>query len=141
MLFDRTETADAQAAEVSDSAVGVNFLFDYDENSYVMDAGSPVQVTGRQAVQAWLEYVVRTARGRYAIHPTDFGARLQDMVGLKAPKGYDLSEFNRQLLETARYLPAIQDISRAVYDGKTIQCTVTLASSAGETTEVITIEP
>lgn len=141
MLFDRTEKTDAQAAEVSDSAVGVNFLFDYDAKAYVMEAGSPVQVTDRQAVQAWLEYVVRTARGRYAIHPTDFGARLQDMVGLKAPKGFDLSEFNRQLRETVRYLPAIQDISRAVYDGKTIQCTVTLASSAGETTEVITIEP
>ena len=141
MLFDRTETADAQAAEVSDSAVGVNFLFDYDAGAYVMEAGSPVQVTGRQAVQAWLEYVVRTARGRYAIHPTDFGARIQDMVGLKAPKGYDLSEFNRQLQETIRYLPAIQGISRPSFDGKSIQCTVTLASSTGETTEVMRIEP
>lgn len=138
MLFDRTETADAQAAEVSDSEVGVNFLFDYDAKAYVMEAGSPVQVTGRQAVEAWLEYVVRTARGRYAIHPADFGARLQDMVGLKAPKGFDLSEFNRQLQESIRYLPAIQSISRATYDGKTIQCTVTLA---GDTTEVIAFEP
>lgn len=141
MLFDRTETVEAQAAEVSDSAVGVNFLFDYDAGAYVMEAGSPVQVTGRQAVQAWMEYVVRTARGRYAIHPTDFGARLQDMVGLKAPKGYDLSEFNRQLQETIRYLPAIQSISRPTYDGKYIQCTVTMESSTGETTEVMQIEP
>lgn len=141
MLFDRTETADAQAAAVSDSAVGVNFMFDYDKMAYAMEAGSPVQVTGRQAVQAWLEYVVRTARGRYAIHPTDFGARIQDMVGLKAPKGYDLSEFNRQLQETIRYLPAIQGISRPSFDGKSIQCTVTLASSTGETTEVMRIEP
>lgn len=141
MLFDRTETADAQAAEVSDSEVGVNFLFDYDAKAYVMEAGSPVQVTGRRAVQAWLEYVVRTARGRYAIYPTDFGARLQDMVGLKAPKGYDLSEFNRQLQETVRYLPAIQSISRPTYDGKSIQCTVTMESSTGETTEVMQIEP
>lgn len=138
MLFDRTETADAQTAEVSDSEVGVNFLFDYDANAYVMEAGSPVQVTGRQAVQAWLEYVVRTARGRYAIHPTDFGARLQDMVGLKAPKGFDLSEFNRQLQDSIRYLPAIQSVSRPTYDGKSIQCTVTLAD---DTTEVMQFEP
>ena len=141
MLFDRTETADAQAAEVSDSEVGVNFLFDYDAGAYVMEAGSPVHVTGRQAVQAWLNYVVRTARGRYAIHPTDFGARIQDMAGLKAPKGYDLSEFNRQLQETVRYLPAIQSISRPTYDGKSIQCTVTMETSTGETTEVMQIEP
>lgn len=138
MLFDRTETADAQAAEVSDSEVGVNFLFNYDANAYVMEAGSPVQVTGRRAVQAWLNYVVRTARGRYAIHPTDFGARIQDMVGLKAPKGFDLSEFNRQLQDSIRYLPAIQSVSRPVFDGKSIQCTVTLAD---DTTEVMQIEP
>lgn len=138
MLFDRTETADAQTADVSDSAVGVNFLFDYDAKAYVMEAGSPVQVTGRQAVQAWLNYVVRTARGRYDIHPTDFGARLQDMVGLKAPRGFDLSEFNRQIQDSIRYLPAIQSVSRPTYDGGSIQCTVTLAD---DTTEVMQIEP
>ena len=138
MLFDRTETADAQAADVSNSEVGVNFLFDYDANAYVMEAGSPVQVTGRLAVQAWLEYVVRTARGRYAIHPTDFGARIQDMVGMKAPRGFDLSEFNRQLQDSIRYLPAIQSVSRPTYDGKSVQCTVTLSD---DTTEVMQIEP
>lgn len=138
MLFDRTETTEAQDTEPDESKIGINFLFDYDKKAYVMEAGSPVQVTGRQAVQAWLEYVVRTARGRCAIHPTDFGARLQDMVGLKAPKGFDLSEFNRQLQESIRYLPAIQSVSRPVFDGKSIQCTVTLAD---DTTEVIELEP
>ena len=141
MLFDRTETASGQETEQDGSKIGINFLFDYKKKAYVMEAGTPVQVTDRRAVQAWLEYVVRTARGRYAIHPTDFGARLQDMVGLKAPKGYDLSEFNRQLQETIRYLPAIQSISRPTYDGKYIQCTVTMESSTGETTEVMQIEP
>lgn len=138
MLFDRTETTEAQDTEPDESKIGINFLFDYDKKAYVMEAGSPVQVTGRRAVQSWQEYVVRTARGRYAIHPTDFGARIQDMVGLKAPKGYDLSEFNRQLQESIRYLPAIQSVSRPAFDGKSIQCTVTLAD---ETTEVIELEP
>lgn len=138
MLFDRTETAAGQDTEPDESKIGINFLFNYDKKAYVMEAGSPVQVTGRQAVQAWLEYVVRTARGRYAIHPTDFGARLQDMVGLKAPKGFDLSEFNRQLQDSIRYLPAIQSVSRPTYDVKSIQCTVTLAD---DTTEVMQFEP
>ena len=141
MLFDKNETVETETAQGSDAVVMAGFRFDYKTNSYVMEAGTPVEVTGKEAVKAWLEQVIRTAQGRYDIYPSDFGARLQDLVGRKAPKGFDLSEFNRQLRETARYLPAIQDISRAVYDGETIQCTVTLASSTGETTEVITIEP
>lgn len=141
MLFDKTETVETETAQGSDAVVMAGFRFDYKTNSYVMEAGTPVEVTGKEAVKAWLEQVIRTAQGRYDIYPSDFGARLQDLVGRKAPKGFDLSEFNRQLRETARYLPAIHDISRAVYDGETIQCTVTLASSTGETTEVITIEP
>ena len=141
MLFDKNETVETETAQGSDAVVMAGFRFDYKTNSYVMEAGTPVEVTGKEAVKAWLEQVIRTAQGRYDIYPSDFGARLQDLVGRKAPKGFDLSEFNRQLRETARYLPAIQDISRADYDGETIQCTVTLASSTGETTEVITIEP
>lgn len=138
MLFDRTETDSGQETEQDGSKIGINFLFDYNKRAYVMEAGTPVKVTGRRAVQAWLEYVVRTARSRYAIHPTDFGARLQDMAGLKAPNGFDLSEFNRQLQDSIRYIPAIQSVSRPTYDGKSIQCTVTLAD---DTTEVMQIEP
>lgn len=141
MLFDKTEAVGTESVQASKVIVMAGFRFDYETNSYMMEAGSPVEVTGKEAVKAWLEQVIRTAQGRYDIYPSDFGARLQDLVGRKAPKGFDLSEFNRQLRETARYLPAIHDISRAVYDGETIQCTVTLASSTGETTEVITIEP
>ena len=38
-------------------------------------------------------------------------------------------------------LPAIREISDVTYDGDTIQCTVLLETEAGETQEVIEIEP
>lgn len=141
MLFDKNETVETETAQGSDAVVMAGFRFDYKTNSYVMEAGTPVEVTGKEAVKAWLEQVIRTAQGRYDIYPSDFGARLQDLVGRKIPKGLELSEFNRQLKETARYLPAIREVSRATYDGEAIQCTVTMETVTGETEEVVTIEP
>lgn len=144
MLFEPIKQTDETYESLPDTAVMTGFRFDYSRNAYVINAGTPEEVTGVEAVKAWLELVVRTARGRYAIYPADFGARAQDLIGKKIPsppKGLDLSELRRHLVESARYLPAIQEISQMTYDGGKIHCTVTLETEAGRTQEVIDIEP
>lgn len=137
MLFDTT--APAAVAQEAAERVGVGFVFDYETNTYLMNGGTPQEVAGTPAVQAWLRYVVRVQPGRYAIHPEDFGADIKSLIGQKMPKGMDLSEFNRELQSTARYLPVIRQVSQAAYQDGAIQCEVTLYDK-NETEEVITIE-
>lgn len=141
MLFDAEPVQEETYTGLPETAVMVGFRFDWKENRFMMAAGTPVEVTGTEAVKAWLELVIRIRRGRYAIYPADFGAPVQELMGHRYPKGFDLSELRRQLSETAKQLPAIREISDVTYDGDTIQCTVLLETEAGETQEVIEIEP
>lgn len=143
MLFEPIPATEEEQ-ETPETAVMAGFRFDYKNNAFVMDAGSPAEVTGVEAVKEWIQLVVRTAQKRYAIYPSNFGARAQDLVGKKipsAPKGLDLSELRRHLLESAKYLPAIKDISKLAYKGEKILCTVILETEAIRTQEVITVEP
>lgn len=137
MLFDAALAQAAETATARDEAeMGVAFAFDWQEGRYMMDAGSPVEVTGNKAVQEWMQQVLRTKRERYAIYPTDFGAPAQDLIGQKYPKGFLLSELRRQLSESAAYCPAIQGISQLDSERDTITGTFTLETPAGETQEV-----
>lgn len=143
MLFDALEAETFAAAQPRDPReMGVTFLFDWDNHRYYMESGSPVEVTGDQAVQAWLQQVLRTKQRRYAIYPVDFGALLQDLIGYKAPNGFLLSELRRQLLDSAEYCAAIQTIGTLDWntDG-TITGDITLEDPSGESTEVIQYVP
>lgn len=140
MLFD-TLAAAQTAAEAAQEAVGVAFPFDWEQDAYPMEAGSPAEVTGVEAVKTWFQLVLRTRRGRYAIYPADFGCSTLDLIGKKMPRGYRLSELRRELAESAVYCPVIRDISTLVYNGTAIECTVTLDMDGTEQTEVIEIEP
>ena len=143
MLFDALEAETFAAAQPRDPReMGVTFLFDWDNHRYYMESGSPVEVTGDQAVQAWLQQVLRTKQRRYAIYPVDFGALLQDLIGYKAPNGFLLSELRRQLLDSAGHCAAIQDGKLEWNrDDGTITGDLTLEDPSGEHTEVITYVP
>lgn len=143
MLFEPIPATEEEQ-EIPETAVMAGFRFDYKNNAFVMDAGSPAEVTGVEAVKEWIQLVVRTAQKRYAIYPSNFGARAQDLVGKKVggtPKGLDLSELRRQLLESSKHLKAIRGISRMTYEDGAIHCTVELETEVGFAQEVIIIEP
>lgn len=141
MLFDTNQAMGKESSAKPGAAIGTGFLFDWEHGLYFMEAGSPVEVAGTEAVKEWVRQVLRTRRERYAIYPADFGAPAQALVGQKAPKGFDLSELRRQLMESAAYNPAIREIGAMAYDGKTITCTITLGTDSGDMQEVIDIEP
>lgn len=143
MLFEPLPVTEEEQ-KIPETSVMTGFRFDYKQNAYVINAGTPEEVTGVEAVKAWIELVVHTARGRYAIYPSDFGARAQDLIGKKIPsppKGLDLSELRRQLLESSKHLKAIREISRMTYEDSAIHCTVELETEVGFAQEVIVIEP
>ena len=137
MLFN-TETTEA-VQTVDEPLVSVAFPFDWEAGVFPLSTGSPVAVPGTAAIQAWVQLVVRTPPGRYAIYPTDFGADLTDLRQRKAPRGLALSELRRQLQASAAYCPGIRDVGPLTYDGTTISGDILLETEAGTATEVIEI--
>ena len=108
------------------TVMGRGLVFDWAKKRYVMENGGPVECIGAEAVKAWIEQVVRTRVGKYPVHPTDYGCSALDLIGQKIPKGYALSEIRRELLSSAAYCRAIDELSELIYDGERIDCTVKL---------------
>ena len=105
MLFDKETAATTGQAARPEAVLGTGFWFDWTEQHYLMDAGSPVEVTGTGALKAWVNLVVRTKRDRYPIYPLDFGAPAQELIGRKYPKGYKLSGAQAAVFGKRRLLP------------------------------------
>ena len=139
MLFDNQSVVYneeySDASERPEEVVGRNLVFDWTENHFEMEDGSPVMVTKVDAVKEWLELVVRTRQGRYPIYPADFGGDAMEIIGKKIPKGYNLSEFKRKMLETIEYNPGVDDAEGFNYDGEKIRFTVLLADGTEEVSE------
>lgn len=129
MLFDAldrvTETVTPDP-EREPAVMGRGLVFDWASGRYRMENGGPVECTGAEAVKAWLEQVIRTRVGKYAVHPTDYGCSALELIGQKIPRGYALSEIRAELLSSAAYCRAIEELSELVYDGEKINCTVKL---------------
>lgn len=142
MLFDQVAQEQEEiTATRPETEIGMGFAFDWDTQRLQMQEGTPVLVYGIAAIKEWVQLVVRTRRGRSPIYPEDFGAPVQDLVGRKAPRGYDLSELRRCLTESAAYNPGIREIGQMSYDGTVINCPITLEDNEDGTTEVIQIVP
>lgn len=142
MLFDAVaQEQEAMTATRPETEIGMGFAFDWQNQRLKMQDGTPVLVYGVAAIKEWVQLVVRTRQGRYSIYPADFGAPVQDLIGQKAPKGYDLSELRRHLSESAAYNPGIRDVGQMRWDGATIQCTLTLEDNDDGITEVVQIVP
>lgn len=108
------------------TVMGRGLVFDWAAGRYLMENGSPAECVGSEAVKAWIEQVIRTRVGKYPVHPTDYGCSALDLIGQKIPKGYALSEIRRELLSSAAYCRAIDELSELIYDGEKINCTVKL---------------
>ncbi len=122
--------------------MGVTFLFDWANHRYYMESGSPVEVTGTEAVQAWLQQVPRTKRGGTPSTRWTSGRCSRTSSGTRRPTGSSSPELRRRLLDSAGYCAAIQEIGKLEWnrDG-TITGDLTLEDPSGESTEVITYVP
>lgn len=138
MLFDNYTPPeyDYSGTPVDPTIVRDGLKFDWQNNEFYMESGSPAVVSGGNAVKEWIELVVRTRQGRYPIYPVDFGSDALDIVGQKVPKGYGLSEFKRKMLESAEYNPGIANMDGFVYDGEKINIDVYLTDGTREVAEI-----
>lgn len=124
--------AASNAAETIDNPrsepFGKSLAFDYEAKRFRLVDGSPVLVSGVDAVAQWLELFVRTIPGRYAVYEDqDFGVDATDLIGKKAvPNGAVISEIKREIEEGALLCPAIRSVYDFNLSGNTVSFTVSL---------------
>jgi len=140
VLFDPSIDA-VYTVETAVPIAGLSFAFDWENECYFMESGSPVTVYGEAAIKEFIQYIMRVVRGRYAIHPEDFGASPVSLVGTKLPRGAELSELERYIKETIAYCPGIQSVGNVTWDGEKVLCEMTLSDNTTTITEVVPSGP
>lgn len=66
------------------TTLGRCFLFDFDKKKHVTKDGKLVECTKQEAIQQWVELLIRTGIQKYAIYRnTDFGLSIDELIGNK----------------------------------------------------------
>lgn len=115
--FDINEE-EVEEAEAADSRIKKSFVFDYKKGQFQMADGSPQEATELQAIEQWLELLLRTKLDKYKIYQnTGFGTSVEDYIGQTyLPQAFIESELEREINEACNSLcPAIDYV-----DGFTI---------------------
>ena len=102
--------------------------WDYENNIPVFKNGSPVIVTGKEAVLVWVWKALHTPRFRYEIYTWDYGSEVESLIGQPFTEELKQSEAARYVKECLlinSYITGISDVSVSFADGSlSISCTV-----------------
>lgn len=95
---------------------GRAYLFDYKKGDFVTRNGKLVVVTGKKAVEAWLEKLIRTEKFRFRIYDdggeyVEYAVTLEELIGNVWPKGFAESEIKREITEAAAGNPYIEELT------------------------------
>lgn len=126
--FKRIESETKQ--ELS-TKIGRSFLFDFKTGQHIVIDGKLVECTELQAIEQWLELLVRTTLDKYKVYQgTAFGTTWENYIGYRSlPAGFIESEMEREITEAAIKLnPAIIKISHFSTTRKTRGLTVTFTA-------------
>ena len=91
---------------------GRSFLYDFKKGDFIYKNGAPIEVTGRKALEIWIEKVIRTERNRFNVHKgIEYGVTIEDLIGNLLPRGYIESEMTRELTESILENPLVDDLT------------------------------
>lgn len=107
---------------------------DYDAGVPAFSGGSPVLVSGLEAVKGWAWRALKTARYRWSCFSWDYGCELESLVGQPYSEDTRLSEAVRYAREALSVCPYITGSSAQVedFDGSTLRLGVTIQTVYGE---------
>ena len=126
---------------------GRAFLFDYKNGDFLMENGRPIEVTGKRAVEAWLEKLIRTAKFRFEIYEdfegsqVDYAVTIEDLIGGVWPKGFVEAEIEREIKEAAVTNTYIDDLINWEFEreGSLLKISFTVLTILGEQRMEVTI--
>ncbi|MED0737858.1 DUF2634 domain-containing protein [Aneurinibacillus thermoaerophilus] len=106
--------------EQLDIDLGVTFLFDYEKGDFVLENGSPVEVTDIEAVKAWITKMLKTEQGKYEAYESElyaenpdyrYGTKIREIAIQHIATDYKKAEIKRELEEKVTRHPRISFLS------------------------------
>lgn len=98
--------------EEESAKVGRSFCFDYDTKRFKVMDGGITECTGGEAVKQWIELLIRTIPGKYAIYNEKFGVATDEIIGYKnMPLGFIYSELKREIQEGIALNPSVDSMA------------------------------
>lgn len=102
--------------------------WDFEKNTPVYKNGSPVIVSGKEAVLVWAWKVLNTPRFRYEIYTWDYGCEAESLIGQpfsEERKKSDASSYVKECLLTNHYITDVTEVVTGFRDGElSIECTI-----------------
>ncbi len=102
--------------------------WDFENDVPVFKNGSPVFVTGKEAILVWIWNALKTERFKYEIYTWDYGNEVESLIGqpfTEELKQSEASRYIRECLLTNPYITNVSNISVLFADTNlTITCTV-----------------
>lgn len=102
--------------------------WDFEKNIPIFKNGSPVIVTGKEAVLVWAWKALHTPRFRHEIYTWDYGCEVESLIGQPFTEELKQSEAVRYVKECLMINPYITDVTNvsvSFADGKlSISCTI-----------------
>jgi phage baseplate assembly protein W len=100
-MFPQTQSVNniQSQSEIDNSAK--TYLFDFEKGDFVVKDGKLIECDGIEAIKVWIEKILRTEKGRFAIFDdTDYGCHIEDLiVGNNYPVEYIEAELKREIEE------------------------------------------
>ena len=120
------DTVDETVAEPATNEIGRSLKFDYETREFVFIDGKNVEPSKIDAIKQWIELYIRTEINKYVIYTENFGVDLNDLVGYRLPRGYQVSEIMRRInTGILTQCPNVVRVSDWNFDKGTFSFTVT----------------
>lgn len=106
---------------------------DYETGCPVWAGGSPVFVTGLEAVRGWAWRAIDTARYRFGVFSWSFGCELEALVGQPYQEDTKRSEAERYVREALLVSPYIREarVTETSFESGTVRIAVDLTTVYG----------
>lgn len=102
--------------------------WDFEKNIPVFKNGSPVIVTGKEAVLVWAWKALHTPRFRHEIYSWDYGCEVESLIGQpfsEELKQAEAARYVRECLLINPYITDVSNVSVSFMDGTVnISCTI-----------------
>lgn len=121
--------------------IGTSFVYDHENNSFIMVDGSPKEYTQIEAVKEWISMMLRLDKNSCKVFEgTNLGISKDELIGSRTlPAGFARSELIREIQEMLLLCPAIASSYNYVFtrQKRTMQIAFTVSLHTGETLEVV----
>jgi Protein of unknown function (DUF2634). len=108
--------------------------WDYENNSPVFKKGSPIIVTGKEAVLTWAWKALNTPRYKHAIYTWNYGNESETLIGQQFSSELKQSEAARYVKECLLINPYITSVSNVTvaFSDCTLHISCTINTIYGE---------